>query len=481
MPIWPFKRPQVEDLTPEQLRDRLIAAASGPTRKLRAVCEQYKNEVAAHVDLMRKVPEAIRTDRASLDRHMQRLIVVAQCLANECGAPELWNALCGTPDNNVILQWQRWYSELPQRMERLEYDQLIAEARSFLEQAKSLQGNAVRQNEAFLLGRLGELLFNSGKVSESIGPMRSALAVCREIGDAEGEFAYLNNLLEAHRYCGDVAEVVSTGEELIRFCERHGKDAGPVRKRVQQFRAGEPLCRVVCARDGVELELDEITGPVSGRYEFRFKRNRLPLQRTEALTRQGNTLASAGQLADALEKYQAASEVDPHDPDPLYQSGTCLLHLGAYARARETFEEVERLAPGWFHCRSDRWLAEALENGTISDEEFQGLRALEDGGLDPATALEVARKAIDRYPNFAPFYLILGNLQRDRRETEAAIASYRDGLERVAEPDLESRLLCALAALLPKESPERQALIERALSLKGNLVAQASSLLMNIH
>ena len=475
---WPFPRRGDEELSPQEVRDRLIAAASGPRRKLRALCERYKGQVAANVDLMRKMPEGMAADPASFERYAQRLGTVAQCLANECGAPELWGALCGTPDDNPLLQWERWYGELPQRMGRLEHDQLIAEARSFIEGARSLEGFPALQNEAFLLGRLGELLFHSGKAADAIEPLRAALAVCREIGDVDGQLVYLSNLVEVHRYLGEASAAVAVGEELIELAERHGKDSGPFRRRVRPLREGEPRCRIVCVRDGEERELDELSSLADGRFQFQFRRDRPSLQKADALVQQGNRLASGGQLAEALEKYGEASEVDPHDPDPVYQSGMCLLELGAYARAREAFEEVERLAPGWFRCRSDRWLAESLENGTVSDEEFRLLRVLEDGGLDPPTAMQIARQAVERHPDFAPIYLALGDLQRDRGETEAAIASYRKGLERAAEPDLESRLLCALAAVLPKDDRERKVLIERTVSLKGSLVAQAMARVM---
>lgn len=427
---------------------------------------------------MRKMPDGMATDPASLQRYVQRLGAVAQCLATECSAPELWDALCGTPDDNPLLQWERWYGELPERMGRLEHERLIAEARTFIERARSLGGFAARQNEAFLLGRLGELLFHSGKAADAIEPFQAALAVCREIGDIDGQLVYLSNLMEAHRYLGDRTATLAVGEELIEVAERHGKDTGPFRRRVQRLREGEPRCRIVCVRDGEKRELDELLGLADGSYEFQFRRDRPSLQKSTALLQQGNRLASGGQLAEALEKYAEASEVDPHDPDPVYQSGMCLLELGAYAKAREAFEEVERLAPGWFRCRTDRWLAESLENGTVSDEEFRLLRVLEDGGLDPATAMQIARQAVERHPDFAPLYLALGDLQRDRGETDAAIGTYRKGLEWAAEPDLESRLLCALAGVLPKEDPERKALIERAVGLNGSLVAQAMAKVM---
>ena len=173
-------------------------------------------------------------------------------------------------------------------------------------------------------------------------------------------------------------------------------------------------------------------------------------------------------------------DVDPHDPDPVYQSGICLLELGAYGQARAAFEQVERLAPGWFRCRNDQWLAQSLETGNVIDEEFRVLRVLDDGGLEASQAFEVARQAIERFPDFAPLHLIMGDLQRDRGESEEAIASYRIGLELVEEPDLESRLLCHLAGTLPQESAERMELVERAVNLEGSLVAQAMAKLIRL-
>jgi tetratricopeptide (TPR) repeat protein len=481
MNIWPFKRNPPKPLTPTEMRDRLIeAAASGSRSKLRTLCEQYKEQVAANVDLMCKAPDGMVMDPASIDRYVQCLGAVAQCLAHECGAPELWNKLCGTPDDNPLLQWERWYGQLQERMDRLEHDALIAEARGFIERAQTLQGHAARQNEAFLNGRLGELLFHSGQMREAEEPYRAALKLCQEINDGEGQRVYLNNLLEVYRFLGNTAQAIRIGEELVGLMDSQGVDSSSLKKRIELMRRGEPLCRVVCVRDGEELELDEIAKVSEGRYEFQFRRNRLQLQMATVLTQQGKELASAGNPADALEKFQQATEIDRHDPDPVYQSGVCLLEMGAYGKAREAFEEVERLAPGWFRCRSDRWLAASLEDGTVTDEEFRLLRALEDGGLPPEQTIQIAKPAVERYPAFASLYLILGDLQRDRDDSVQAMACYRKGLDLVIEPDCESRLLCALAGLLPKESTERSELVRHAVSLQGSLVAQATAAVMGL-
>ncbi|MEO1616415.1 MAG: tetratricopeptide repeat protein [Planctomycetota bacterium] len=477
MPFWPFKKTKPASLTPVELRDKLVeVAGSGASRQLRSLCKQYKGQVAEHVDVICKLPNGMTTDDGSIDRYFQSLAAVAQCLAQECGAPELWNKLCGNPEDNPLVQWDHWFGELPDRMQRLEYDELIVEAEGFIEKAKTLKGGTARLNEAYLYGRLGELLFHSGRVDEALEPFQSALDLCVESKDVEGQIAYLNNLLEAHCYLDD-GQVISTADRLLGVKQANGLPSEDVEKRLASLRKGEPLCRIVCVRDGHELELGEITDIGEGSYQFQFRRNRLSLHMAVTLTGQGNKLASTGQHSDALGKYHEANQVDPHDPDPVYQSGMCLLELGAYGKAREAFEDVGRLAPGWFRCRSDRWIASCLEDGTISVEEFMLVRTLDDGGLKPKQAVSLAKKGIERFPEFAPLYLFLGDHSKSEQD---AVAAYRKGLALVEEPDLESRLLCALAGRLPSDSPERKELVERAVNLKGSLVAVATAKLMDL-
>jgi tetratricopeptide (TPR) repeat protein len=480
MQFWPFKKKTPPPtLTPDQLRDALIAAgASGSKSKVRAFCKDYKSQVTEHAAFVCKVPEELQKSDQSIDHYFQALVAVAQCLANEHGAPALWNQLCGNPGDNPLAQLEEFYGSFSKRMDNLEYEALIAEAKSFIEKVKTLKGGSVRQQEAFLVGRLGELLFHSGRVAESIKPFQEVLELCTQIGDVQGESIHLNNLLEAHRYLDD-GHALPTAQRLLEFQKKHRKPTGPIERYVERLRNGTPLCRVVCVHQDREYELDELTSTGEGRYQFQFRRNRLSLKKAMALTSQGNQLASSGQLAAALEKYAEASEVDPYDPDPAYQSGACLLELGAFAKAREAFEEVERLAPAWFRCRTDRWLAEGLESGDISVEEFQVLRVLEDGGLKPKEAISLAENALERFPEFAPLHLCYGDALRDSGDKNGAITAYRRGLELAQEPDLESRLLCALAGALPATDPERKQLIQRALTLNGSLVAHATAKLLN--
>ncbi len=141
-----------------------------------------------------QLPDNLPKDDSAIDQHVQRIIAIAQCLATECSAPELWNKLSGVTDDNPFVQWNHWFNELPERMQRLEYEALCAEARAFIEKAKTLRGTAARQQEAMLFGRLGELLFQSGQVSDSIQSFQAAYQLCVESHDVEGQSAYLYNL-----------------------------------------------------------------------------------------------------------------------------------------------------------------------------------------------------------------------------------------------------------------------------------------------
>ena len=481
MPFWPFKKSEPEQLTPVELRDKLIqAAATASKRKLHSLCEQYKQQVADNVEFLAKVPEETQSNEASTNQYVQALIAVAQCLANECHSPKLWQQITGTPDDNPLLALDEWFNDLPQRMQQLEFESLISEAETHLEKFQKFKGTNAAHYETFVVGRLGELLFQSGKVESAFEPFQTALGMCERAGDTEGQIVYLNNLHEAYRYLGQTEEALKCRRQVLELTRQHGGNTESIESRIALMEQGEPLCRVVCLRDGIQLELDEITSVGEGSYKFQFERNRISLQKTDILVQQGNSLASDGNLSDALEKYQEAMEVDPDDPDPVYQSGTCLLELGAYEKAREAYEDVERLAPGWFRCRSDIWLARSLEEGTVSDEQFRVLRGIEDGGMEPQQSLSLIKQAIDRFPDFAPFHLLCGNLHNQLSDSKEAERWYRSGLQHVQEPDLESRLLCALAGVLPSKSLERKQLVERAMNLDGSLVAMATAKLMGL-
>ena len=152
------------------------------------------------------------------------------------------------------------------------------------------------------------------------------------------------------------------------------------------------------------------------------------------------------------------------------------MDMGMYAQARDTFEEVDRLAPGWFQCRTGKWIANEIEEGRVAGEQYLMLRLLQDGrdGFGQEELIGMAEKAVEKFGDFAPFHAELGNILQQNDQPEKAIEVFLNGIEAAKEPDVESRLLVALAGLLPAESPERKSLIERAASLEGSLMAEAT-------
>jgi hypothetical protein len=110
---------------------------------------------------------------------------------------------------------------------------------------------------------------------------------------------------------------------------------------------------------------------------------------------------------------------------------------------------------------------------------LQLLRALDDGGLSSAEYFDLANAATERFPEFAAFWLHRGDSKRTL-DKAAAENAYRDGLRHAEEPDIESRLLCALAGMLPSDSNERSQLVRRAESLDGSLMALAVAQLLNV-
>ncbi|MCB1692219.1 MAG: tetratricopeptide repeat protein [Pseudomonadales bacterium] len=476
MPLWPFSRSvKAVPLEAEELRRQLVdVATTKSAAHLRRFCKAYQDQIARHAQALRKLPEPVLTDEQEANRFMQGLSMAADCLQNHLGDGRLWNVLVGDPEQNPITRWQSFIDEIPGRMEQLEHDELIAEIGPFLDETQRLRGHGARQYEAFLRGRLGDVLFHSGNVQEAKASMESALELCREIGDRDGVRVYLNNLIEIARYQGDQQAAIQRSEQLLEVLRMAGDSQSLERtnRQLRLLKAGEPRCRIVCRYNEQTFELDEIPSGAYGEFHFEFVRNRPTLQLTTALTNRGVAKASNGESADAHEMFQRAADVDPLDPHPVYQDGVVLMEMGLFAAARDAFERVEELAPGWFRCRSGRWLAQQLEAGVWPEEVMRLLRVLDHGGLAKEEANQVAKSATEKYPTFAAFWLHLGDSLRATDEVEAE-AAYREGLKHAEEPDVESRIMCALAGILPAGSAERVDLVRRSQSLEGSLLAQA--------
>lgn len=430
--------------------------------------------IVEHFASWQKAPESLRDDTAAMQRYVQGLVAVAELFADHLGTPALLQRLTGTAKSNPLLRWQNALAQARQLTSALRY----AEARDLLIDVRGLRGSGAETYLPVTLGLLGECYFQGREADKAVPHFEEALRLCEQGRDGEGVIAYLGSLYESHRCLGRAEAAAGYAERLADVLARQGRvtDAARYRRQARLVRAGEPLNRVVAVVDGVRCELDEV-GEVEGkRIQLIFERDRITLHPATERTRRGEELGSAGRHEDALAAFREAALADPLDPHARYLEGFTLLHLGRAAEAVESYEATEALAPGWFHCRSDLWLAQQMAMGNLGHEVFVALHVLEDGPQLPAEKVRLADQLVARLPNLAPAHLLRGkNLARAGRSQEAQ-AAYRAGLACAAEPDVKTRLLVELG-ILAEDLSERGALLREARDLGGNLVAAAQAAL----
>jgi tetratricopeptide (TPR) repeat protein len=251
-------------------------------------------------------------------------------------------------------------------------------------------------------------------------------------------------------------------------------EAARYRRQAALVFAGEPLNRVILSVDGQRKELEEVLAGTPGRLQFAFERNRLTLRQATAWTDQGEKQASLGRFEAGLELFHKAAAHDPFAPHPHYLAGLTYLFLGRYAEAVESYERTGELAPGWFHCRSDLWLAQQLLRGALSQEVFVLWHSVEEGGQRPQEKLLLADNGLRQAPDLALLHLARGKVLKGLGQGRQAEAAFRKGLLCVEESDSQTRLLVEVASVVADEA-EKKRLLEQAVTVNGNLVAVATA------
>ena len=163
--------------------------------------------------------------------------------------------------------------------------------------------------------------------------------------------------------------------------------------------------------------------------------------------------------------------------EPVREPETALAGHARPADAAEALRKTEELAPGWFHCRADLWLAEQIVLGNLPQEIYPGLRALEDAPGTPEQKMSLAELEGAKCPELALLHLHHGLALADLERPDEAAVAFRQGLRVAREPDVQTRLLSQLAAVLPA-GKERVSMLTEAAALKGNLVAAATAAYM---
>lgn len=472
-----FDRLGRRTLEPEELKVALMnAVLGGDGPAFERLVRAYEVKIVELFPSWTRIDPARPPSREELDAYMHFIGTVAQYFDQVLGRPELWRGLTGEPEDNPIVQWERSLAEAQDLERRGEYAQAVALLEGVLENTNRLSGNAVDVYRPKTLGKLASSLFHSGRVSDARAAFERALALCESAGDGEGVRAYRSSLFEVCRYLGDSKAAVGHALALARLL---GPDEGEwYATQASIVASGEPLLRMIVLMGDRQYELDDVPRPLSGRFECLFYRNRLELGGTRRDLEEGAKLASTGRFDDALARFAAAAALDTFDPQPHYESGVALLELGDPARALEAFERTERLAPGWFLCRSYGWLARELVAGRLGPWAVPLAFAVRD---DASTAvedrIELANEGLERAPDFEWLHVALA---RNMKSAGAAdIESVcRHGLSLVREPCFKTELLFELANCLEPSTPEREALLREAATLGGSMMAASAAKLL---
>jgi tetratricopeptide (TPR) repeat protein len=462
-------------LDPDELRRLLWETASrGDEAGLERLSRQHRATIVQHFPAWRKVPDEVRTDPARLEGYIQAMAAVGRLFAQRLGDPSLLQSLTGDPATNPLARWQQELEKAQKEMEELHYAETASRLADLLIDVRGLKGSGVDAYLPVTYGLLGECYFQTGQADKAVAPTEQAQALCRRSGDSEGTVTYLGNLYEIHRYRGAAAAAAETATELADCLEQQGQadEAARYRRQAELVRHGEPLCRVIVNLDGRRLELDDLLHGKPGRVQFAYERNRLTLRPCSAWTTQGEKLAGQGRFEGALQLFEQASAADRYDPQCRYQAGLTLLYLQRYAEAVTAYEETEDRAAGWFHCRSNLWLARQMLAGKVSHEVFQMWHVLQDGPLNPQQKATLAEKALRQAPDLALLHQLYGKSLLALGQRPAAEKVLRRGLDCAEEPDIKTRILVDLAAVVA-DAGEKRRLLEEAVALNGNLVAAA--------
>ncbi|HTL51541.1 MAG TPA: hypothetical protein VL860_03085 [Planctomycetota bacterium] len=474
----------------EHLRQKLFArAALGATPELLEFCRRHQTAIHDNAEAWRVAPKEIRTDPAAMQAYVNALVTVATVFADQLNDPSLLQALQG-PGGGPLSAPQKLLEEARGNLEADEPAAALDKLERIPIMLENFSGPPVEFLHAITLGTLGLAHFQYGQLAKARPLMLETLRRCEAADDLDGQIVWHHNLFEFHRYAGETAHAVSHARQAATLMAKSTDSAAEAprwRKRADLLAAGEPLLRVLAQTPAGLFELDELPSlaaqPEAGKQgvQFLFERNRMALAGSTRKVEKGKTLGAQGHLREALEQFQAAAAIDPFDPDPSYQIGATCLHLKQYAESADAFQRTEKLAPGWFDCRANRWLAVQLMRGSISADGMPNLWTLECGEPDPARAEQRARELLQQYPDLALAYFHLSKSFSARQKIPEALAAAETGLAKATlagEPDLQTRLLVQLAALLHPDTPRRRELLNTAIKLEGNRVAAAGARLI---
>jgi len=472
---------------PESLKTELFnAVAAQNGQRLKELCRQNLDSIRANFKKWSNVPEADRTNPERIQWYGMGLTTVLSCIQNTLGREDVIPELIDLTDNNPLIRIQNQLRKSSELAQQIRFEDAIEILNNLLIDTRSLKG--AESELAKIYGLLGQCYFHKGSALQALPHLQQAIELCRNTQDPEGLRIYLLVIFEAHRYAGDSEAAANDLDALSQFHARESERSSDIAqiaadardsKRYAHWKsivlAHEPLNRVVVRIKDQVCEVDEVKSfPVSENVQFEFCRNRSELLPATRLNEEGRHLGSAGKLDEASVSFRAAAKADPFAPQAHYNLGNTLAMQEKYPQAVEALAEAERLAPGWFLCRSDLWVAQQISIGNLPHALLMAHHFAEDMPGAPAKKIKLLEELAAKNICDARLFLNIG-LQQLQQNKTAAEKAFRRGLEFNGDLDSRTRLALQLALLLKSGDPERPRWLELAQENGGNLLAGATA------
>ncbi len=168
--------------------------------------------------------------------------------------------------------------------------------------------------------------------------------------------------------------------------------------------------------------------------------SRPALDRWDALYQEGVVAESAGEMARAIERYEAAAQIDPQYAELVFRLGRCLLKQGRVAEAREQFLQACELDALRF--RADSRINELIRTVTAHRE------AERIWFVDAQAAIAASELVADGIPGDELFYDHVhmnfdGNYRLAHAIGERLPLAFPDAVQSQRAADVPSQTLCA--------------------------------------
>lgn len=421
------------------------------------------------------MPAETVADPGVQEFYIRGIGAIARCFADSLSDDRLLGHLRSAHTRMIFEDHVRQAQE---HFEEMRYDDVIKTVQLALEDSNELVEERPYMCALFATGAEAFCHGFDGVPSSLKGALDSIDEALKYCDDLESQIQCNITALEISRYAEDRVKAESCAVRLAELSELTDPEkARYYRTQARKIAQGEPLLRAqVMLSTGARYELDEISQPLlsNGSIRVILHRNRATLIPCQRYTEAGKQLGGAGQFEKALEYFQAAAEADPHDPDCHFQAGYTLLYLRRYQEAAEACSRADQLAPSWFNCKLDTWLAELLHQERLEYNLWLALNQLEEERDEPTARLARARQIAGHAGGFGLFHLHVGNCLLQLNRSAEAEATYRIGLGSDLESSVRTRLLVALAMTVG-DPGERQALRQEAVELQGHLLSSTAA------